>query len=146
MIEHVKVLSKYECKRSYLGDKMPLPEFPEDLHYQGLVFLKGILCSYWTVSVQELSHVHVYMNAKTGEPVRVTEEWIRMVLTPLTHTSSRIFNEAPSPDVFELTQGLHRKLVIVMSVDFHTFTFFTRIFVFNLIVVALDAYPPLLAI
>ena len=111
MIEHVKVLSKYECKRSYLGDKMPLPEFPEELNYQGLVFLKGILCSYWTVSVQDLSLVHVYMNAKTGEPVRVTEEWIEDGnVTPLmTYEFKNFRNEAPSPDVFELIEGFTPK-------------------------------------
>jgi hypothetical protein len=111
MIEHVKVLSKYECKRSYLGDEIPLPEFPENLKYHGLVSLSGLVCSYWKVEIQGLSRVHVFMNAKTGHPVRVTEEWIENdnVVPLMTYEFKHFRDSAPSPNVFELTEGFTTK-------------------------------------
>ena len=75
------------------------------------MFSEGTVCSYWTVEVQGLSRVHVYMNAKTGFPVRVTEEWIEdgNVVPLMTYTFKNFRNEAPSPETFELEQGFTAK-------------------------------------
>lgn len=75
------------CKRSYLGEQMPIPSFPKDLAYGGLVEIGGVrkeggeperkrLCAHWIAEMDGVSKIHVFTDVASGDPVRLTEDWI----------------------------------------------------------------------
>ena len=83
MIEDVPNDKAVECKRSYLGETMPLPSFPKDLVYGGLVEIGAAesnaekrLCAHWVAEMDGVSKIHVFTDAISGDPVRLTEDWI----------------------------------------------------------------------
>lgn len=64
-----------ECRRSYLGEEFPPPQLP-DMTYMGLVLLRDRVCAHWLHEADELSRIHVFTDARTQAPVRLTEEWV----------------------------------------------------------------------
>eukprot|EP00940_MAST-03C_sp_MAST-3C-sp2_P000833 g833.t1 len=99
MIEEVPQMPS-ECKRSYLGESMPEPLLPRNMNYTGLVSLGDRLCAHWTIETDGLSRVRVFTDATSGNPVRITEEWIEeedasTPATPLMTYEFREFDVGP---------------------------------------------------
>ncbi|OQR87045.1 hypothetical protein ACHHYP_09589 [Achlya hypogyna] len=63
------------CERAYLGEEMPLPQFPDDLQFQGTELIQGVKCGIW---VSEDAHanvrVHVYERLTDRAPIRLIQE------------------------------------------------------------------------
>ncbi|CAK4760516.1 unnamed protein product [Aphanomyces euteiches] len=49
------------CERAYLGEDMPIPEFPKDLLYQRNERILGQDCELWTHNIPQSDlRIHVY--------------------------------------------------------------------------------------
>eukprot|EP00941_MAST-03F_sp_MAST-3F-sp1_P001590 g1590.t1 len=109
--EYLIETGEYEtCQRSYLGEKMPLPELPQDAVFSGKEELPGLCsqCERFTAEEDE-SRTHIWKNIETGAPVRVTEEWLirgedgELQSEPLMTYELKYSKIGPPPDeVFEL--------------------------------------------
>jgi hypothetical protein len=67
------------CQRAYLGDAMPNRTFPAAAAYVGATSLSDGACDdcdHWVVADEGGSRVHIYQDARSGLPVRLTEEWL----------------------------------------------------------------------
>ena len=67
------------CQRAYLGDAMPNRTFPSAAAYVGATSLSDGECDdcdHWVVADEGGSRVHIYQDARSGLPVRLTEEWL----------------------------------------------------------------------
>jgi len=77
-IEEEAKTTTLECRRSYLSESMPKPDFPTDPTYVGLVSFgsEGSRLAHWTIETEGVSRVHIFSDPATGIPLRLTEEWI----------------------------------------------------------------------
>mmetsp|Transcript_518 Transcript_518/g.1115 ORF Transcript_518/g.1115 Transcript_518/m.1115 type:complete len:230 (-) Transcript_518:163-852(-) len=62
-----------ECKISKLRDEMPAPTWPAKAVYQGTELVLGGMCHHWRED-HGASEVNVFLDARTGAPVRVQVE------------------------------------------------------------------------
>lgn len=61
-----------DCKRSYLGERMPFPDI-SGAEYVSKQIIDGIECNYF-VHTDHNIRIHMYFNAKTSAPVRLIQE------------------------------------------------------------------------
>ncbi|KAG5189759.1 hypothetical protein JKP88DRAFT_217808 [Tribonema minus] len=62
------------CRRSYLGDPMPMPALPTQAKLQGSVFIDGTMYQHWQQEDLGGSRIHLYIDSATSLPRRVVEE------------------------------------------------------------------------
>ncbi|CAM9450145.1 unnamed protein product, partial [Chrysoparadoxa australica] len=89
------------CRRSYLGEEMPLPEFPSQAVFQGTEDIDGSLCHHWLIE-HGPSRVHVYSEVDTKLPRRVTDEVTIAVEPLMTYDFYNLSVGAAKPEAFEL--------------------------------------------
>jgi hypothetical protein len=95
-----------DCKRSYLGEKMPFPEIPEETVYVGESNIDGVPTHHYMFEDYDI-RVHMYFNAKTHAPVRLHEESVEgdgIVAALLTYDYSQVELGAPDELLFELEE------------------------------------------
>lgn len=93
-----------DCKRSYLGEKMPFPEIPEETHYVGERDIDGVSTHYYLFEDYDI-RIHMYFNTKSGAPVRLHEESIEgdgISVPLLTYDYSQVELGVPDEQLFEL--------------------------------------------
>ncbi|CAM9785617.1 unnamed protein product, partial [Sphacelaria rigidula] len=61
------------CRRSYLGEAMPIPQLPITATFEGVVLLEGAYCEHW-LQDDSMSRVHIYIDRASQVPRRLTEE------------------------------------------------------------------------
>jgi hypothetical protein len=61
-----------DCKRSYLGEKMPFPSIP-DATFAGEVLVGEDLCQHF-IHVDMDTQIHVYFKKETGAPAMLVQE------------------------------------------------------------------------
>ncbi|CAN0092844.1 unnamed protein product [Laminaria digitata] len=94
------------CRRSYLGEAMPLPELPPTASYQGMQTLDGSLCEHW-VQNDGISRVHVFIDSANQVPRRLIEETVMedAAAVPLVTYEFRDFKVGPqTPELFVLPE------------------------------------------
>jgi hypothetical protein len=94
-----------DCKRSYLGEKMPLPDFPdeEDIDYIGEEIIQDINCRHF-ISQEYDIRVHIYMAVEDNAPVMLVQEQIEgdQSIPLLTYLYSDVLIGPPDESWFEL--------------------------------------------
>lgn len=119
-----------DCKRSYLGDSMPLPEI-RGAEFVGTVEVRGILCRHYIFT--EYDHVsHVYMSdSEPSFPVQLiyshvadgTEEQL------LTYDYSNVIVGPPEAELFDLPSNFTHKSCDRVNGGFpylHVFHYFVK--------------------
>lgn len=101
-----------DCKRSYLGETMPYPEFPEDTEYIGEETINDIP-SYHFVYQEYDIRVHIYMSIEDNSPVMLFQEQIeddsQTSIPLLTYQYSDITLGPPDDSWFELESPFDHK-------------------------------------
>lgn len=95
-----------DCKRSYLGEKMPFPEIPDETSYVGERDVDGIKTNYYLFEDYDI-RIHMYFNGKTGAPVRLHEESVEgdgIAAPLLTYDYSQVELGSPDELLFELQE------------------------------------------
>lgn len=64
-----------DCKRSYLGEKMPFPEIPEDSEYIGKERINDIECHHFIHQEYDI-RVHIYFAVEDNAPVMLLQEQV----------------------------------------------------------------------
>ncbi|KAG9406549.1 hypothetical protein AC1031_002868 [Aphanomyces cochlioides] len=75
------------CERAYLGEDMPVPEFPKDLLYQRNERILGQDCEVWTHNIPQSDlRIHVYESKAFNVPIRLIQEsrdeegnWVKQI-------------------------------------------------------------------
>eukprot|EP01039_Chlorochromonas_danica_P005455 gene5455-6006_t len=100
-----------DCKRSYLGEKMPFPEIPiTRTQFQNVVEIDGELCNYFIVEEGDDSvRLHLYFTVNQGIPVKLIQERIDknsgLSIPLLTYEFSDVSLEEPDAQWFELPEN-----------------------------------------
>lgn len=64
-----------DCKRSYLGEKMPFPSIPEETEYVNQEAVNGVLCNHFVHKEFDI-RVHMYLSVAEGVPVMLVQEQV----------------------------------------------------------------------
>lgn len=119
-----------DCKRSYLGEVMPFPDIP-DAEFVGEEMLNGQRANHFIHDDFE-QRIHVYMNAKTGSPMKLIQESVdEDMSTPvLTYDYSEVLLEVPDSSWFDLPDEFDHKSSCDRHVGgfpyLHVFHYFVR--------------------
>ncbi|CAM9559731.1 unnamed protein product [Scytosiphon promiscuus] len=94
------------CRRSYLGEIMPLPELPSTASFQGMQMVDGVLCEHWFQN-DGVSRVHIYIDMAARVPRRLTEETMRKdaaAVPVVTYDFSGLSLGPQAPELFDLPE------------------------------------------
>jgi hypothetical protein len=121
-----------DCKRSYLGEKMPFPEIPEESEYIGQETIDDIPCHHWIYQEYDI-RVHIYLGVEDSSPVRLLQEQMdeeTETSTPLlTYKYSDVAIGSPDESWFELESPYDHKSCVRHIGGFpylHVFHYFVR--------------------
>ncbi|CAM9950116.1 unnamed protein product [Ascophyllum nodosum] len=89
------------CRRSYLGEAMPAPQYPGTALFQGTVMVDGFLCEHWLQN-DWTSQVHIYIDKTTQAPRRLTEEAVTLGTTAIPLVTYDFLNFKAGPQAQEL--------------------------------------------
>lgn len=94
-----------DCKRSYLGEKMPFPEFPEETKFLDVVDVQTTMCNCFVFTDGDV-RVRMYMDKSNGAPVKLVEEFEENGLwnTMLQYDFANVVLGEPQPSLFELPE------------------------------------------
>lgn len=93
-----------DCKRSYLGETMPYPKFPDSSVYSGIVEVNGEL-AYHFIHEEFDIRVHFYFSVEEGIPLKLDQESIEedgTIVPLLTYEFSDFQLDPPDDLWFEL--------------------------------------------
>lgn len=119
-----------DCKRSYLGETMPYPQF-DDLVHIGQQRVQGILCEYYLHEDYE-TRIHIYMKSEDGSPVRLIQENIDddgRSSPLLTYDYTDVVLGPPDASWFELPEPYSHNACVRHAVGFpylHIFHYFVK--------------------
>lgn len=92
-----------DCKRSYLGEDMPLPDL-STAEFVEKVEMEGTVCNYFLHSEYDI-RVHIYIEADAGIPIKLIQENVKDNGTSvplLTYTYKDVVLGPPDSSWFEL--------------------------------------------
>lgn len=99
-----------DCKRSYLGEKMPFPEIPPS-KYIGQIEKNDVLCNYWIFEEFEVQ-LHIYLAVEDNGPIKLIQAnmneigvWIPM----LTYDFLDVSVGEPESSWFDLPEPYQHK-------------------------------------